>query len=217
MSVEPPQISCPGCGASRPSSLANTVPRPPCSVCGEQGIAVRLGIAEEVNTADSISIAMRPGDQRQDWQRRWSDVKEQLPRLLAPREEELSGSAIFAARAELLSFFVRSYHIKDALCAEASPLGLSREAIEEAITADSDLALLADLANLDKHLRLNRPPRSGSVPVIEDASGVRAGSGEGGWMLELPIRHAGAVRDGLDVATVTTATWEALLERWGLL
>jgi hypothetical protein len=197
--------------------LASTVPRPPCSVCGEQGIALRLGIAEEVNTAESISVAMRPRDQRQGWQRQWSDVKEQLPCLLAPREEELSGAAIFAARAELLSFFVRSYHIKDALCAEASPLGLSRETIEEAITADPDLALLADLANLDKHLRLDRPPRSGSIPVIEDASGVRAGSGKGGWMLKLPIRHAGAVRDGLDVATLTTATWGALLESWGLL
>jgi hypothetical protein len=216
MSVDPPQITCPNCGASRPSSLASTVPRPPCSVCGERGIAIRLGIAEELDTADSISIAMRPGDQARDWRHRWADVKEQLPRLRAPRKDELSGSAILAARAELLSFFVRSYHLKDALCAEASPLGLSRETIEGAITADADLALLADLANLDKHLRLDRPPRSGSVPVIEDASGVQAGSGEGGWILELPIRHAGAVRDGLEVATVTTAAWGALLESWAL-
>lgn len=217
MSVEPPQVSCPNCGASRPSTLASTVPRPACSVCGEQGIAIRLGIAEEVNTAESISVAMRPGDQRQDWQRRWSDVEEQLPRLLAPREEKLSGSAIFAARAELLSFFVRSYHIKDALCSEASTLGLTRETIEEAITADPELSLLADLANLDKHLRLNRPPRSGSVPLIEDASGVQAGSGEGGWTLELPIRHAGTVRDGLDVATAITVAWESHLESWRLI
>lgn len=197
--------------------MASTVPRPSCSVCGEQGIAIRLGIAEELDTADSISVAMRPGDQAQGWRRRWSDVKEQLPSLLAPREGELSGVAILAARAELLSVFVRSYHIKDALCAEASALGLTREVIEEAITADPDLALLADLANLDKHLRLDRPPRSGNVPVIEDASGVQTGSGEGGWMLDLPIRHAGAVRDGLDVATVTTAAWAKLLEGWGLL
>lgn len=157
------------------------MPRPPCSVCGEWGIAIRLGIAEELDTADSISVAMRPGDQTQDWRRRWADAKEQLPRLRAPRKDKLSGSSILAARAELLSFFVRSHHIKDALCAEASPLGLSRETIEEAITAAPDLALLADLANLDMHLRLDRPPRSGNVPVIEEASGVQAGSGEGGW------------------------------------
>jgi hypothetical protein len=217
MSAEPPQIGCPNCGASRPSSVASIVPRPPCSVCGEQGIAVRLDIAEVLDTVDSISVAMRPGDQIQDWRRRWSDVKKQLPRLLAPREEELSGSTILAARAELLSFFVRGYHIKDALCAEASALRLNRKTIEEAITADPDLALLADLANLDKHLRLNRPPRSGSVPVIEDASGIQGGSGEGGWMLKLPIRHAGAMRDGLDVATAITAAWESHLESWGLI
>jgi hypothetical protein len=193
------------------------VPRPPCSVCGTQGIAIRLGIAEEVDTAESVSVSMRPGDQKQDWQRRWGDVKEQLPRILEPRVEQLSGSAIFAARAELLSFFVRSYHIKDALCAEANTLGLTRETIEEAITTDPELALLADLANLDKHLRLNRPPRSGSVPVIEDPSGVQAGSGEGGWTLKLPIRHAGAVRDGLDIATASTAAWEGQLENWRLI
>jgi hypothetical protein len=160
---------------------------------------------------------MRPGGQTQVWRRRWADVEEQLPRLLAPREEELSGFAIHAARAELLSFFVRSYHIKDALCLEASPLGLSRKTIEGAITADADLALLADLANLDKHLRLDRRPRSGSVPVIEEASGVRAGSGRNGWRLELPIRHCGTVRNGLEVATATTSAWRALLESWGLL
>jgi hypothetical protein len=217
MSVEPPRVSCPKCGVSRPSSLASTVPRPPCSVCGEQRLAIGVGIAEEIDTAESISVALRPGDQIQGWRRRWSDVKEWLPRLLVPREEELSGSAILAARAELLSFFVHGYHIKDALCAEANTLGLAPETIEEAITADPELALLADLANLDKHLRLDRPPRSGSVPVVEDASGVQAGSGEGGWMLELPIRHAGAVRDGLDVATAVTVAWESHLASWRLI
>jgi hypothetical protein len=108
--------------------------------------------------------------------------------------------AIMAARAELLTFFVRSYHLKDALVAEAAALALTRNEIEKAISGDPELALLADLANLDKHHRLDRPPRSGEVPVIE-----------------LPIHRAGAVRDGLDVASSTTAAWQVKLEGWGLL
>jgi hypothetical protein len=169
-----------------------------------------------LNVADSISVAMRPGNQQQDWKRRWCDVSDQLPRLLTPRDEDLTSLKILAARAELLSFFVRSYHIKDALCAETGTLGLSRRTIEQAITDDPELALLADLANLDKHLRLNRPPRSGSTPVIEDASGIRAGSGQGGWVLKLPIGHAGVVRDGLDIASATTVAWERCFKTWGL-
>jgi hypothetical protein len=82
---------------------------------------------------------------------------------------------------------VRTYHIKDALKQDAASLGLQPRAIEDAITNDSDLAVLADLANLDKHFKLNKSCRSGAVPEIVAAEGVRWGSGEGGWRLKTPI------------------------------
>jgi hypothetical protein len=63
----------------------------------------------------------------------------------------MSGVAINAANHRLQSFYIQAYHLKDAL--------KSAPAIEPAIAADPALALLADLANLDKHSRLNRPPR----------------------------------------------------------
>jgi hypothetical protein len=62
---------------------------------------------------------------------------------------------------------------------ESRSLGLSEKEIEAAITAEPALALLTDLANLDKHLNLNPPPRSGDIPQIGDATGFQRGSGEG--------------------------------------
>src|SRR5215211_8783845 len=46
---------------------------------------------------------------------------------------------------------------KDALIAASGPHGVTASTIEAAITNDPDLALLADLANIDKHLKLSRP------------------------------------------------------------
>jgi hypothetical protein len=87
--------------------------------------------------------------------------------------------------------------------------------IEDATTADPDLALLADLANQRKHVELKRA-RSGSFPAVGRARGVRDGSGAGGWTLDLPIHHAGFVRDGYEVAKATTVAWRAHLLDWGL-
>jgi hypothetical protein len=102
---------------------------------------------------------------------------------------------------------------------------VSEAAIEAAVTGDPDLALLADLANLDKHSKLNRPPGSGAVPRVSFGSGavprvsfqaVQAGSGEGGWRLVMTIQHQGKVLDGLDFARAAVAAWERHLKAWKL-
>src|SRR5215211_233346 len=54
---------------------------------------------------------------------------------------------------------------KDALIAASGPHGVTASTIEAAITNDPDLALLADLANIDKHFKLSRPARSGHAPA----------------------------------------------------
>lgn len=210
-------VSCPECGAERPAELAQTAPRPPCPECGARGIAIRLGIADEVNVVDELTVGMSPGDQSRGWHRRWRDTQKALHRLTEPRTAQLSGDAILEARRELLAFYVHAYHIKDALKAESGSIGLSGQTIEEAITAEPALALLADLANLDKHLNLNRPPRSGDVPQIADATGLQGGSGKGGWHLYQPIVHRGQERDGLEIAEDAVAAWGRVLTGWSLL
>lgn len=68
---------------------------------------------------------------------------------------------------------------------DAAPgLGLKPSDVESAITKDARLALLADLANLDKHMKLTKAPRSGTVPSIEKISGVDD-QASGGWKLSV--------------------------------
>lgn len=69
----------------------------------------------------------------------------------------MSADAIADAEQQLRSFYLLTYHLKDDLIHEASSTGVRRPTIEAAITANPALALLADLANLDKHGRLNNP------------------------------------------------------------
>lgn len=88
--------------------------------------------------------------------------------------------------------------------------------MEAAVTNEPALALLADLANLDKHGNLNRPPRSGHVPMILGASGSSS-TANGGWKLELEIEDDGARLDGLEVAGEAVTAWRRVLSGWGLI
>jgi hypothetical protein len=178
---------------------------------------VHIHAADEINLAEALEIALSPEYRAWDWKERWEGAEQDLERVTARHEEELSGDAIKAAHRELQSFYVRTYHIKDALKEDAASLGVQPSAIEDAITNDPDLALLADLANLAKHYKLNKPPRSGAVPVIAGAGGVSGGSGEGGWRLAVMISHGGKTLDGLDVARAAVEAWRGHLKGWGLI
>lgn len=172
-------VICARCGALRDPSLASVSDKLPCPECGATGVIFQLGIASEVNVAGSLSVGLGTVPSR-DWKRRWEVLQQKLARLRTPRVGELSGDAVHAAQQELQSFYIHAYHLKDALIADSPFLGIKPDAIENAVTADPNLALIADLANLDKHVALRRPPRSGHVPSVASARGLRAGSGEGG-------------------------------------
>ena len=167
------------------------------------------------NVSDSPSVELTPAAQVRDWRRRWLEIQSHLTRLCAPHSETFSGESIQTANHELQSFFVQAYHLKDSLIEDAKTTGISSITIENAITQDAHLSLLADLANLDKHGELSQPPRSGEVPVIMSVSG-RSDKPEG-WHLSLKIQHKGATLDGLTVAAEAVAAWEKHLRQWGLI
>jgi hypothetical protein len=186
---------------------------PPWTVRPVASTTVQLGVATEVEKAMPMSIVRTPPDQSRNWKRRWDEAQRELNELVAPRNSEFSNEAILAAQHELHSFFVQTYHIRDALIADA----VAQPVVDRAITNDPDLALLADLANLDKHFKLNRPTRSGAVPVISVVQGIRPGSGQAGWTLEMKVTHHGKVLDGLDIARRAVAAWRRHLKGWGLI
>lgn len=174
-------------------------------------------VADCASATDHVSVVVTPTDQARDWRRRWLEIERRSTALNRPRAGSIGGDSVHVARDELHSFYIECYHLKDALIAKAQTLGITKRQVEDAITADPVLALLADLANLDKHAKLNtskHSPRSGHVPAIGYARGASVGSG---WRLELPIVHAGTERDGLDVARQAVEAWRRLLTSWELL
>jgi hypothetical protein len=129
------------------------------------------------------------------------------PSVWRPRADTLHD-----AGQDLFEFFVSAYHLKDALIEDgAAP----KDVVEAAITSNPSLALLADLANMDKHRRLNRPPRSGDIPVIDGPAG-EAADGSDTWRLVINIRHKGSQIDGARFAVVVVDEWRATLLSWGL-
>jgi hypothetical protein len=162
---------------------------------------------------DSLSLELTPGAQARDWRQRWVEIQGHLKRLLAPHSESMSAAAIQNANHDLHSFFVQAYHLKDSLIQDAQTTGVPADTVENAITADPNLALLADLANLEKHRKLTKSPRSGAIPTW-DVSGV-SDSGTG-WRLSLKIQHKGNTYDGLTFAGQAMSAWERHLKLWGL-
>jgi hypothetical protein len=164
-----------------------------------------------------LEVALSPQYQGWGWEQRWEGAQQDLERVVARHPEELSGHAINAAYRDLLSFYVRTYHIKDPLKDKETSLGLPPNTVENAISSDPDLALLADLANLAKHVNLDKyGPRSGAEPKIVSTQGTQSGSGEGGWRLKVTIDHGGSMLDGLDVARAAVDAWRRQLRGWRL-
>ena len=184
--------TCGGCGTALPEEFCGPPPRSPCPTCGSDvrnawmrgeaaGFTLRCSAA--------LSARLSPAFATRDWRRRWAQIQTTGAGLAVPYTEPMSGETIHARCAELHAFFVSSYHLKDALRAER-PNGVAVQAVEAAVTNSPELALLADLANLEKHVSGDRPPRSGAWPTFGTLEGATMKDGSG-WRLRLEILHAG--------------------------
>lgn len=193
--------------------VLQTIAWPNRRIRGTKHIPLAGAIHSASTAVASLTLTLTPADTSRGWKRRWAEAQRDLARLEQLRTDALSGDAVNSARHELGSFFIQTYHLKDALIKETS---IPKADIEAAVTASPDLALVADLANLDKHGHLDKPPRSGIVPQIGAPQGIADGVVPG-WSLSLPIRHGPATLDGLDVARRAIQAWEQTLRRWGLI
>lgn len=208
--------TCSTCGAPRPPELSATLERPPCPQCGGAALTFAVSIEESISASAQCSAELIPGNQARDWKQRWSQVQKDIQSVSSPSVETMSGESIHAWLQQLFSFFIHAYHLKDALKDAAPSLGLTASDIEAAIKNDLRLALLADLANLDKHFKLTKPPKSGCVPIIEQISGVDSAAGNG-WFLSVKVKHGTVILDGLAVAKDSIAAWQEKLSAWEIL
>lgn len=209
-------VSCSTCGALREPELGGALERPPCPQCGGTALIFDVSIHESISVSDKFLTELVPGNQARDWTQRWAQVQKELQCVSSPRMEIMSGEEIHAWLQQLFSFYIQAYHLKDALKDAAPSLGLLASDIEDAITNDPKLALLADLANLDKHLKLTKPPRSGYSPTVKQVSGVDSATGSG-WILSVQIKHGSASVDGLAFANDVVAAWQKQLKTWRIL
>ena len=207
---------CSKCGASRPREVADMSVRPPCPHCGETGLIHGVAIVETTSISDSLTAELIPGNQTRDWKQRWKLIQDELQVILSPHMETMSSESIHAAQQRLLSFFIQTYHLKDALKDASVGLGLKPKGVEDAVTNDPRLSLLADLANLDKHMSLTQPPRSGTVPIIGQVSGKDCLMGAG-WKLSIQIQHGTSTFNGLRVAEDAVNAWRTQLKAWKLI
>jgi hypothetical protein len=181
-------------------------------------VALRGTVRAYSGMRGSLTTRLIPADQKRGWKQKYHEAERELQELLAPKTSARSASAVTAAQHKLHAFYVQTYHIKDALIADAASTGRSGKTVENAITSDPTLALLADLANLDKHDHLTKPPRSGGVPVIESVGGTSGHDSQPEtWRLDMVIKHNGKTLDGLHVAEDAVIAWRKLLTGWGLI
>lgn len=203
---------CAGCGLDRSDDLSLTgTKRSPCPSCGRTSLNFVRTLTATLTTSASLSSSLSPGVQDRDWRLKWKQLEGRLPRVTEPRAEPRSGDAIHSATQDLFEFFVSAYHLKDTLIVDEAA---SKQDVENAINNSPILALLADLANLDKHRRLTKPPRSGDVPMVAKVSDTSDGPG---WQLVVSIRHKGAVIDGVTFANQAIDEWHRHLRSWKLI
>lgn len=165
--------------------------------------------------SDALLSGLYPGVQVRDWRLRWKLIEAELALVVSHRTVAMNADTIQAAQQRLVSFLIQTYHFKDALIDAAPSLGISKSDIEDAVNADARLALLADLANVEKHVKLTRPPRSGTLPKIGSVSGQDQSGG--GWRLSVPVIHGVRTLDGLDVAVDAVNAWRHQLAAWNLI
>lgn len=206
-------ITCLSCGATRPIELGGSFDRPPCPQCGGTALKMNASIDESVSVHTQLLAELIPGNQARDWKQRWRQIQKDLETVCAPSMEIMSSESIDAWLQRLCSFYIHAFHLKDALKEAAPSLGLKASTIEEAVINDPRLALLADLANLDKHSKLTRRLKSGYLPVFGPRSGVDNPTGNG-WLLRLKIEHADITLDGLTVARDAITAWREILTVW---
>lgn len=213
------QVKCSGCGQFRPRRLAGTTEQEPCPRCGATALHISAS-AHLTGTGEITALAsLEPGDQSVDWKRRWQDIQVSAAEVLAPITGPMSGDAIQQARRRVKSFYVLAYHLKDSLKVAERQTRIPGKAVENKIDSDPDLALLADLCNLDKHGRPDPryPPRSRHSPSEGKRAGTYLPGSPPAWQLRLEIKHNGAVLDGLVIVQRSVDAWRRALQGWGLI
>ena len=177
-----------------------------------------LSRADEKQQIDAGANVLRPQRQGLDWRRKWEGILSEFEELTRPMELPMDERTVHAVADRYRAFFCSVYHLKDALAVEVcrQPQGGGVIDVEAGLRAQPTLLLVADLCNVAKHHKLDKPPRSGVEPEFVEAYGV-SDEDAGNWRVLKLIRHGNDMKEALDVARSAIEAWRTLLVQWGLL
>lgn len=208
--------TCTGCGAVCDSAVGTQTGA--CAVCSQQGVHLTFGDVGgrgALHFGGSVramwSCAPAGGA---DWVAHWLALPDHVARATRGRPGSPSARELAAANEELRGLFTGLYHFKDQLLHEL-PGGLTKGTIEARVDSDPALALVADVANTYKHVKLTRRLRSGTAPEIRRAVAVLDHQAAG-WTVGVVIQHGDDTVDGVELAKRALAAWARALADWGL-
>lgn len=207
-------VSCGECGQPLDPTVAQDSDRDPCPQCGSTGIAIAIGIAEEINIACGIDVGAGPGDYERDAVRRWTEADAEVHAL----EQPLPGNdrdTILDAQRRLYAVFIDLWSMRETLIDEH---GIAPRDVDDVIDkSPKAVALAHDLGNVAKHgSPLTRRPRSGRQPTFHQPQAMRLGSG-GQWRFRLNVGYDGTSVNAVDIAREAVEKWRETLTDWGLL
>jgi hypothetical protein len=119
---------------------------------------------------------------------------------------------------DVYSFFLHCYHVKDWLKNDEGFSGCDGRAIEDYVTNTPSLALVADICNGLKHMRIKGKPRSVDMPTtrlptvdIQVGPGILEGRPDLRIKTRVVIKHRDKEIDALELATEAVKAWKTLL------
>ena len=96
-------------------------------------------------SVQDLMAADRLGTPATDWRQRWAQLQRDLRSLRRRSSGGLTSLKVTRKRDLLFTFLVDAYHLKDLLKDASGSTGIPKQAVENAVTNDVSLALLADL------------------------------------------------------------------------
>jgi hypothetical protein len=168
------------------------------------------------------------------WQEQWERVHRMLYRVESAYSGDSPGG-IERVKDDVYAFFQSIHHLKDWLRNDPQS-GVTKADGDTLIDNSNELRVCADLCNGSKHLKFNRPPRTGdpstsitkvSTELQSSGQTIVLGGGGGPPQIivaspaktarQIEVSSGGAQYDVLDLAREGVRQWKVFLEAKGLL
>ena len=189
--------------------------RAACMVCGSTKRRMSDLITVTARASGEAFGSIIPAQQKREWKLRWKQLNTEILILASPVYGPLDSDRIKEEASRLHTFLVSMNSLRDTLIHEPGQI-VSSAAITTRIKKDSRLALAIDVANLEKHVVLDRKIWTGVAPSFGVTRSIDV-RGTKGWMASVEVHHNGQTYELLSIAQNGLQAWEDALKDWRLI